>query len=160
MLSLFSASSAFSGARVALEPSVLPHSAATSSWVREEKPNPNLEFNLPVALKIDDAPRAALEKIFWEVSNPKHPKYGQYKTNAELAQILAVPASRIERVTSFFDKAGARYTLHPHKDSLNIQMSVWALEAALQVGRSPLSPPLPFPSLGISAARPHRAALD
>ena len=50
----------------------------------------------------------------------------------EIAQLLAVPSSRVERVVAFFEHAGARVVVHPHKDSLNIQMSVWALEAALQ----------------------------
>jgi len=132
MLSLLSTVAAFSGSRIALEPAVLPHSPKTSSWLREEKPNPSLSFNLTVALAIDEAPRAALEKVFWEVSDPRHPKYGKYKTNAEIAEILAVPASRVERVATFFRNAGAKITAHPHRDALTIELSVWALEAALQ----------------------------
>jgi len=131
MLALFS-TTALAATRIALEPSVQPHSAKTSSWVREEKPNPSLEFNLTVALKIDSAPAAALKSLFYEVSDPKHPKYGQYKTNAEIAELLAVPSSRVEAVSNFFTKAGAAVTVHPHKDALTIKMSVWAVEAALQ----------------------------
>jgi len=123
---------AFSGSRNGLEPSVRSHSPSTSSWLREEKPNPNLEFNLTVSIKIDDEARNRLEKTFWEVSDPKHPNYAQYKTNEEIAQIIAIPAGRVERVSTFFKRAGAAVTVHPHKDTLNIKMSVWALEAALQ----------------------------
>jgi len=31
-------------------------------------------------LKVGDAQRAELEKIFWEVSDPQHAKYGQHLT--------------------------------------------------------------------------------
>jgi len=132
MLTSFFSASSLAVARIQLEPAVSPHSPSKSSWVREERPNPSLEFNLTVALKIDETQRAHLEKFFWEVSNPKHPKYGQYKTNAEIADLLAVPASRVERVERFFQTAGAAVTVHPHKDTLNIRGSVWAIEAALQ----------------------------
>ena len=38
----------------------------------------------------------------YEVSDPKHSEYGQHKTHAEIAAILAVPESRMARVVSFW----------------------------------------------------------
>lgn len=103
-----------------------------SSWKREEKPSPNLQFGLTVALKIDSAPRAALEEFFWQVSDPKHASYGKYKTNADITKMLAVPGDRVQRVADFFKKSGANVSVGATRDTLDIKMPVWALEAALQ----------------------------
>uniref|UniRef100_A0A7S0L261 Peptidase S53 domain-containing protein n=1 Tax=Coccolithus braarudii TaxID=221442 RepID=A0A7S0L261_9EUKA len=109
----------------------MPHNPMTSSWVKQGKPSEAQNISLIVGLKVEQENLAALEKFFWEVSNPKHEKYGQYKNNAELAEMLAVPAVRVNLVKEYFEKAGAIAEVNVHYDAIKVNMRASLAEKAL-----------------------------
>lgn len=65
-------------------------------------------------------------------TDPASPEYGNHKTHAEIAEILAVPKAQIDRVTDFWKLNGAAAVeLHPTKDTLTVAISVADAESAL-----------------------------
>jgi len=86
---------------------------------------------LTVALRVDEDRRAELERIFWEVSDPKHSKYGKYRSIEEITEILAVPQQRIEVVKGYFEQAGAEALVAPNRDVISVTMPVAAAEKSL-----------------------------
>jgi len=87
---------------------------------------------LTVVVRVDDDRRADLEKMFWEVSNPKHENYGKYLTRDEITQVLAVPSSRVERITNYVVAHGCTNAQIAHnQDVLSVACPVSAIEAAL-----------------------------
>ena len=123
---------AFSAPRVAMEASVPYHSPETSLWAMQEKPSPTTLLNLTVALKIDPERRADLERVFWEVSDPRHRNYGNHLKVKALKELLAVPEKRIDLVSQAFQKAGARVLLSNVRDTMTVEMTAAAADALLQ----------------------------
>eukprot|EP00421_Protoceratium_reticulatum_P041138 CAMPEP_0168449620 /NCGR_PEP_ID=MMETSP0228-20121227/47695_1 /TAXON_ID=133427 /ORGANISM="Protoceratium reticulatum, Strain CCCM 535 (=CCMP 1889)" /LENGTH=585 /DNA_ID=CAMNT_0008464173 /DNA_START=43 /DNA_END=1800 /DNA_ORIENTATION=- len=126
------ASSAAPG-RVAMEPEVLPHDPGTSSWLRRDRPAGDELMPLTVAIRVDEDRRAMLERAFWEVSDPRHPNYGQHRSIKEITELLAIPEERVERVRARFLAAGAASAIvAPNRDMISIGMAVSAVEALLE----------------------------
>eukprot|EP00967_Tisochrysis_lutea_P156443 scaffold315253_cov31-Tisochrysis_lutea.AAC.4 len=71
-------------ASVRLEPTVPLHHPASSSWIREERPPPSHSLTLTLALRLDREALERLEALFWAVSTPGHPKYGQHINNPQV----------------------------------------------------------------------------
>ena len=119
---------------VRLEPTVAPHDSKTSSWAPATFSNKaTATKQVTVALKVDDAARANLETIFWEVSDPDHEHYGQHLSLEELAQVMNVPSSRVDKVKQYFLSHGATsVVVSPTNDMLTVHMPVVKLETALR----------------------------
>lgn len=119
---------------VRMEPAVPAHNTQTSSWKTTTFANKNTASKqVTIALKVDPAARAALEAIFWEVSDPDHEKYGQHLSLEALAQVMAVPSTRVEKVKQYFLNQGATsVVVSPTKDMLTVHMPVIKLETALR----------------------------
>merc|ERR1719399_100615 len=92
---------------VVKERDVPAYNAETSMWVKQESPSKDHPVTLTVALRLDEARRNELERIFWEVSDPDHVNYGKYRTVAEITDVLAVPQDQIDTVSQYFNQAGA-----------------------------------------------------
>lgn len=119
--------------RVPFETSVRPHDPARSSWVRSGKPAPGTQMKLTVALKIEAAQRAELERTFWAVSDPRNERYGKHLTVDEVTEILEVPSARVERVRMHFARSGAiRTKVNPNRDMITVTLPVAAAELALE----------------------------
>jgi tripeptidyl-peptidase-1 len=126
-------SAAATGASVGLETDVSIHNPRTSMWSNNGPAPPTEEMTLTVALTVAPEARAALEKVFWAVSDPKNPKYGQHTTKAALKQTLAVPSYRVSRVQEHFLTHGASSAVaSAYDDMLTVKMPVAAVERALQ----------------------------
>jgi len=110
-----------------------PYKAEDSMWELKQDAPADHEVTMTVALKVEDERLALLEKIFWEVSDPKHEKYGQHLTTEEITQLLAVPQSRVEAVSAYFSQQGASsIEVNPNKDMLTVNMPASAVEKALK----------------------------
>lgn len=108
------------------------YSPATSMWALGPKPAPQSPIELVVSLRLQEERRAELERVFWEVSDPEHPSYGQHRTVAEITELLAVPAAHVQRVSGYFRAHGASQVhAAPNRDMLTVTMPVQAAEAAL-----------------------------
>lgn len=113
------------------EPQVLAYSGDRSSWVVHEKVHQEYPVELTVALRVDTDRHAELERVFWEVSNPKHKNYGNHLSIDEITKILAIPDSRVGLVTSYFEQAGATTVIAPNRDIVTVTMPAAAAEIAL-----------------------------
>lgn len=128
LLSLIGASCA---GWVQQEKGVPPYSAETSSWVLHGKAPAEHAAVFTVALRVDENRRAELERIFWEVSNPKHANYGKYLSLDEVTNILGIPQQRVDLVKNYFEQEGATLALAPNKDMMTVTMSVATAEKLL-----------------------------
>merc|ERR1719352_965175 len=81
---------------VQMEREVKPYDASRSLWGFERQAPADHPVSLTVGLKVDEDRRALLEKTFWEVSDPKHEKYGQHLSIDEITNLLAIPAAAAE----------------------------------------------------------------
>mmetsp|Transcript_36967 Transcript_36967/g.101754 ORF Transcript_36967/g.101754 Transcript_36967/m.101754 type:complete len:578 (-) Transcript_36967:397-2130(-) len=116
-----------------LEREVPVHDSATSSWVRGERAPPERPVSLTVAVRVDEDRHAALERVFWEVSDPKHFNYGKHLSLREVTELLAVPQERAERVLAYFVTAGAtKASVSPNRDMISVTIPAAAAEAALR----------------------------
>lgn len=118
---------------VRMESSVPSYNQATSSWISTPFDKSITTKQLTVALKVDPKARAKLESIFWEVSDPEHANYGNHLTLEELAAVMAVPSSRVEKVVQYFKTNGAtKVVVSPTNDKLSITIPITKLETALR----------------------------
>lgn len=115
------------------EPDVRPYSAKHSLWVLEKSAPSEHIITLTVALKLAEDRRAMLEKVFWEVSDPKHQNYGKHLSIDEITKLLNVPQENIDTVTSYFNQSGAAsIDLAPNRDMITVKMPVASAEKALK----------------------------
>jgi tripeptidyl-peptidase-1 len=129
-------------ARVTLEATVKPYNASVSSWFVKSQPAAHDLIKLTTVLRIADDRFQALEDTLYAVSDPKNAEYGNHKTPAQIAEILAVPQAQIDRVTNFWKLSGAAAVeLHPAKDTMTIAISVADAEAALATRLATFSHP-------------------
>lgn len=118
--------------QIRMEPAVAPYNAATSSWEVATFNKATTSKMITVALRLDDKARSELESIFWKVSDPDHKDYGKHLSLEELTKVLAIPSSRVEKVSKYFEKMGAsKIKVSPTGDMLTIHMPVPKLETAL-----------------------------
>ena len=117
--------------RVRMEQDVSTHSPVTSSWAKSARLPADKDVSFTVQLKVDEAALKELERVFWEVSDPKHVNYGKHKTVDEITKILAVPADRVDKVDAFFKVSGARTEIHRNRDSIKVTMPASKAEKAL-----------------------------
>merc|ERR1719267_257719 len=103
-------------------------------WILEKAVPSDYSVSMTVALKVDPERRAALEKTFWEVSDPKHEKYGQHLSIDDITKLLAIPDERVAPVVKYFTEAGATSVeVAPNKDMITIDMPAAAAELALNM---------------------------
>jgi len=86
-----------------------------------------------VAVRVDDGPRAALEQLLWEVSDPDHDNYGRHLSIDAVTELLAVPLERVERIRDHFLAAGAvTAEVAPNRDMIRVAMPASAAESCLE----------------------------
>ena len=94
--------------KVQMEAEVETYNEKLSSWKISHKPLPKEMMKLTVAIRIEDDVVAKLEKELYELSDPRHVRYGKHKTVDEITALLNVPASRYQKVQQFFIKNGVK----------------------------------------------------
>jgi len=115
-----------------MEPDVIPHDAAVSSWVRGGQPPSDHSVSLSVVVRIEDDRRADLERTFWEVSDPKHTNYGKYQSMEAITEMLAVPQDRVQRIHDYLAAHDcSEINIAPNQDMISVACPVKAIEVAL-----------------------------
>jgi len=115
-----------------MESDVMVHDPAVSSWVRGEKPPSDHSVGVTVVVRVDDEQRADLERVFWEVSDPKHANYGKYLSRDEVTEMLDVPQDRIDDIQEYLSGHGCTdITVAPQRDTVSVACPVSAIETAL-----------------------------
>jgi tripeptidyl-peptidase-1 len=115
------------------EQGVRPYDPEHSLWVLEREVPPEHQLTMTVALKVEEERVKELEKIFWEVSDPKHERYGQHLGIDDVTKLLDVPELRVNSVVQYFKEAGAESVeVAPNKDMITVQISAAAAEKALK----------------------------
>jgi tripeptidyl-peptidase I len=118
--------------KVQMEADVETYNEKLSSWKISHKPSPKEMMKLTVAIRIEDDVVAKLEKELYELSDPRHVRYGKHKTVDEITELLNVPESRFQNVQNFFIKNGVKTAqLNPNKDMVTIEASVETIETIL-----------------------------
>ena len=117
--------------RVRMEQDVTTHDGTTSSWVKTARVPADKDVSFTVQLKVDQEALNELERVFWEVSDPKHKNYGKHKSVDEITEILGVPAERVDKVEAFFKVSGGKTEVHKNRDSIKVTMPAAKAEAAL-----------------------------
>ena len=117
---------------IRMERDVAPHDSATSSWELVGTAPREAPMELTVSLKVSKAGRDRLEETFWAVSDPKHARYGKYLKHTDIKKLLGVPDAQVERVKSYFERAGAtKVTVSPTNDVLKLKIAAADAERAL-----------------------------
>lgn len=75
-----------------------------SKWVLERDAFPDETITFKVLLKQQNLDK--LDSIFWEVSNPKSPQYGQFLTQQDIATLVAPDQSSVRRVVDWLSASG------------------------------------------------------
>ena len=65
------------------------HHSTSSSWKLKSRTPSNTILHFTAALKIQPANAITLERIFYEVSDPKHSNYGQYWSQSKMSNLLS-----------------------------------------------------------------------
>jgi len=116
---------------VQMESDVQVSGKAPTNWVDRGVPAPTDSTSVIFALKHDAAKLNALDRIFWEVSDPQHKNYGKYLTFEESNQLMAAPQAHIDIVGRYLTSFGVSGKLNPNKDMMTAEISVATLEKML-----------------------------
>jgi len=102
---------------------------APRGWKLVGEPLPERLHKSSLILKGDAARRADLERVFWEVSDPKHANYGNHLKFEQLVDFLGAPQADIDLVVSWLQVAGVtNFKLSVHKDSIDVIAPVRVFE--------------------------------
>lgn len=87
--------------RAAMEADVISAASASTSWVMGGRSPADTMLRFTAALKIRPESARILERVFFEVSDPKHPSYGQYWSRAKVTALLQPEPHHVKAVTAF-----------------------------------------------------------
>lgn len=114
------------------EASVPVHDPESSSWLKGDRAPAEELMSLVVVLHIGEERLQELERTFFEVSDPRHVRYGQHLSLQEVTDLLAVPEERAARIATYFRDAGAASVVAtPNADMLEVTAAVSVVEATL-----------------------------
>jgi tripeptidyl-peptidase-1 len=92
---------------------------------------PTEETTVIFALKHDAAKLKEVDRIFWEVSDPKHANYGKYLTFEESNALMAAPQLHIDIVEAYLAGFGVRGTLNAQHDMVTLRADSLTIERML-----------------------------
>ena len=81
------AATAFSVDRLNMETDVAP--ATARFWSSKGPSAPETKVTFTIAMKVKPEAAATLERVFHEVSDPKHPMYGKHWTEKQVLDLIA-----------------------------------------------------------------------
>ena len=121
---------AAAASRVRLENDVSPD--RHGDWLQVGRADPDQFLELHVALAQKESGRAALERSFEDISNPRSPHYGKHLSNEIVHKMLQPPTSSIDAVRDAFAAAGIFLeAATPNGDILHGVASIRSTEAVL-----------------------------
>ena len=130
-VSLYSSLPAFSNKRTQLESSAqVSHltAATLARWFEVRRTTSTELTQIVIAIKQSSPER--LEELFWSVSEPSSPRYGQFLQQDELAEIVTPTPDSLDVVTSWLNKNGVdtrNCSFTPLKEFLMCELTVGKL---------------------------------
>jgi len=94
------------------------------SWTFHSIPRADETVELIVVLKRTSQALEKLEKIFWEVSDPKHRNYGKYLTQDEVTSIIGITKGQLNTVTGWLSVSNAELDIGVHGDIIKVVLQV------------------------------------
>jgi len=94
------------------------------SWRFDSLPRADDKVDLIVVLRRTSEALKKLEKIFWEVSDPKHRNYGKYLTQKEVTRVIGITEDHLSTVTSWLNVSSAEIDIGVHGDIIKLSLQV------------------------------------
>jgi len=108
---------------------ILENTCQSRDWVKRERAEPEEWVRLVFAIRQKNLDK--LEKILFEVSDPKHPKYGQHLTHKEIGQ-LTRDLQALRGAQSFLKRHGVnKFRVTANGDFIIARMTVAKAEEIL-----------------------------
>jgi len=98
------------------------------SWIFDSIPRADENVELIVVIKRSAEALEKLEKIFWEVSNPKHQNYGKYLTQDEVTRVIGINEKELKTVTEWLTVPSSVIDIGVHGDIIEVGLHVVDLE--------------------------------
>jgi len=104
-----------------------------AKWKEMDRAARSEKVEMLMVLKRDPKALEKLEKLFWEVSDPKHENYGAHLTQDEVTALIGVTEEQLKAVTDYLEKHNAEIDVGVHRDLLKVTMDVATTEAMFDV---------------------------
>ena len=89
-------------------------------------------IGITVALKRRNVDK--LDRIFWDVSDPNSPRYGEHLNNEQMRELVSPGRAVVERVVSWLKENGAlEVKVSNHEDEMTARFRLSSLESMLDV---------------------------
>jgi len=108
------------------------NSGENSDWKLVGRANSLQPVEVLLVLKRDPVNLKKLEKIFWEVSDPKSKNYGNHLTQDEVTALIGIKDDQLSAVTDYLKKNEAQVEVNAHRDMVMAKLSRTAAEAMFQ----------------------------
>jgi tripeptidyl-peptidase-1 len=115
---------------VQMEPELEVHNVQRD-WTVLGDADPSTTHEIMFSLNHDADKMKELDRIFWEVSDPKHANYGKYLTDAQVTELLTAPQVHIDSVMKYVASFGVQGILGVHKDTIVVTAPVATVEKML-----------------------------
>jgi len=94
------------------------------SWRFDSLPRADDRVDLIVVLRRTSEALEKLEKIFWEVSDPKHCNYGKYLSQKDVTSVIGITEDHLNTVTSWLNVSSAEINIGVHGDIIKLSLQV------------------------------------
>jgi len=94
------------------------------SWRFDSLPRADDRVDLIVVLRRTSEALEKLEKIFWEVSDPKHRNYGKYLSQKDVTSVIGITEDHLSTVTSWLNVSSAEIDIGVHGDIIKLSLQV------------------------------------
>lgn len=104
----------------------------SSFWTKGVRAPEGHTLTLHVMLRHNLEDVARLEKVLMQVSDPRSDLYGQHLSLADVGDLTAIPAARLQTVREFFASSATTFDLTPNKDIATVVLTVAQAETLFQ----------------------------
>ncbi|KAL1500319.1 hypothetical protein AB1Y20_012985 [Prymnesium parvum] len=112
---------------------------ASNDWLVHSRCPPDTSLPLTLVLRKESAQLAALEDVFWAVSDPSSPRYGEHLNATQLAALIGASDAAIAEVVAWLRREGATHTnVAATRDAIEASLSCAAAERAFDTRLSTL----------------------
>jgi len=94
------------------------------SWRFDSLPRPDDKVDVIVVLKRSSEAVKRLEKIFWEVSDPKNRNYGKYLTQKDVTRVIGITEDHLSTVIRWLNVSSAKLDIGVHRDIVKLSLHV------------------------------------
>lgn len=112
----------------------VPSSAGSLDWKQSRRSPANTPISVIVHLTHTEEQTNALEEMFWAVSDPDSPTYGQHLTSKQVTEMVKHDEKSMQAVLTFLSSVErpAALKVGAHLDSIQVTLSASAIETLFQ----------------------------